>query len=104
MAEFTLKVPQGKIDQIMREALKRCLADLAVEDPEAGLFARVVELELQRQDVLDYVTQIECGNCDHVHNDGRCAVVREFTGPCRCDWGPNPIVADIRNLLSGAGT
>ena len=61
---------------------------------------RVAELERQSQAVLDYVAKLECGNCDHVHNDGsRCAVVREFTGPCRCDWGVNDITKDIRDLL-----
>lgn len=50
--------------------------------------------------VLAYVDKLSCSNCDHVHNDGRkCTVVREFTGPCRCDWGPTDITKDIRNLL-----
>lgn len=70
------------------------------QDAEAARREQVTELKDCIAAVLAYVDQLPCPNCDHVHNDGRkCTVVREFTGPCRCDWGPTDITKDIRNLL-----
>jgi hypothetical protein len=97
-AEVTIRMDDSQVWQMIRQAIQRQLG--AHEPPEVSLLARNVELAGQRQAVLDYVAKLECGNCDHVHNDGGgCTVVREFTGPCRCDWGPNQITEDVRALL-----
>lgn len=54
------------------------------------------------QSVLDYLSKIECLNCEHVHQPGfeLCgAAPTAVDRPCWCDWGPGPVAEDVRDLL-----
>lgn len=79
------------------------MAEMAVDATYADLIARVSVLERQRDQVLAYVAKLECGNCDHVHNDAderRCVTpIPGYNRPCGCSWGPTDITKDIRDLL-----
>jgi hypothetical protein len=81
-------------------ALDAGLADWEREFLERqALRDRVDLLERQRQAVLDYVANLECTNCEHVHDEGDCGAAIPDGRACRCTWGPPAITEDIRDLL-----